>query len=133
MKLNSAFFDITALNLQLLFGFVFSYDYLTRHVIVSKVWLFVFLVFLLSNAFSILFIRFKRLIALKNFLIISIGLWFLSYFFYLENWPKSTFDLVGLGMLYLYISSILYLHITTPIVFAFEYVFKKKELLDRKN
>lgn len=113
------------LNLQLIVGFVYSYDYFHRHFIVDHVLLFTICVVVVSN---LLFSIFKSIqyYSLKAFVIIFLSSFLISIFFISFNRDFYNFSVSDLLVISLYLFLRLLLYVTTPIVIGIEVWFKIK-------
>ena len=115
------------LNLQLVVGFIYSYNYLHRHIIVHNVFLFIISVFLLSN---VLFFLMRKLefYSLRAFLSILASSFMLTLIFIMlgQDFPKFTFNSILIILAYINIRLLLF--ITTPIAMFTEVIlyYKKK-------
>ncbi len=106
-------------NIQLVLGFIYSYDYLHRHIIIQHVFLFIISVIIFSN---ILFYLMKkiRLYSMRAFLAIIISSFTLSIFFIIFTHDFPKFTLNSFLMIFLYLIIRLLLFITTPIMIILE-------------
>ena len=107
------------LNLQLLVGVIYSYDYFHRHMIVDHVLLFSLSIFTLSNAVFFL-LRKIKLFSLRAFISILLSSFFLTITFIAFNRGSFQFEAPDLLLILLYLILRLLLYITTPLAVIFE-------------
>lgn len=114
------------LNLQLIIGFGFSFDYLARHLIVNNVAVFAIATFIFSNLTYLVF-KGNILYSIKAFFSILISSLIVAVLVMKFNKPDTSFELIHFGLILGYLIIILKLHITTPIAIAIELFLKWKK------
>lgn len=107
------------LNIQLLIGLAYSYDYFHRHLIVDRVLLFSIAVIALAN---LLFFIFKKIkfFSLRSLLAILISSFSMTVVFTILNRDSVQFEAIDLILILLYLVLRLLLFITTPIAMLIE-------------
>lgn len=107
------------LNIQLLIGLAYSYDYFHRHLIVDRVLLFSIAVIALAN---LLFFIFKKIkfFSLRSLLSILISSFSMTVVFTILNRDSVQFETIDLVLILLYLVLRLLIFITTPIAMLIE-------------
>lgn len=125
MNYLKKYFGLIVLNTQLIIGFSSFYSYLTRHIIVNNVFLYVVLVVIFSNLIflGLKFIKFESIKSLLSIIISSVllGLLFLKF-----SKSEAHFVPKDLVIIFLYLFVGLRLYITTPIAILIEVLLRRK-------
>lgn len=109
------------LNIQLVIGIAYSYDYFHRHIIVNYVLFFMIILVILANIFFKI-TNFIKIKSLRSYLSIIISAFIVGVAAIKNNNSMASFDYMSFSLLFLYINLRLLVFITTPIVILIEIV-----------
>ncbi|AOA58293.1 hypothetical protein BFG52_07925 [Acinetobacter larvae] len=123
--------DFILLNLQISIGLILSFSTIKYFYIGEGYIGYIWAVVIICNILFIIFMKFQKVLTLKNFIIISLSASLVGFFTQISNKPTANISLEN--FVYMYIGSIfvLYLIISSPISLIIECIYKKRFLKAR--